>query len=412
MPIPAGEMRRLQDEERRREAAHRQLRRERRRRQLLWWLVAAAALAALLTMIRIAGAAGTEDGNLAERLQELEARIRELEEDRQRLTRALLTFEVPAALEFAGEAVPLDRWDVRERLEREVLLSLQERGQVILWLKRAARYFPYIEEALRRAGLPDDLKYVAVTESALLPQALSRASALGIWQFIPRTARRYGLRVTAAWDERRDPELASRAALDYLADLYRQFGQWSLALAAYNSGKARVRSAIQRQKVRNYFQLALPRETERYVFRAYAAKLILAEPERYGFRIPDEELYRPPARDRVRVRVRRRLSVLAIAEASGSFYREVKQLNPAITGDALPVGTYPINLPEGGGEAFRAGKTTLEAALPTAVRHRVRRGETLSGIARRYGVSLADLRRRNPGLRDRVIHPGDILLIR
>ena len=412
MPIPAGEMRRLLEEERRREMAHRRLRRERRRRQLAWWLAAAVAVAILFITAGLTYSANTLSEELGDRVRQLEARIQELEEDRQHLSRALLTFEVPEVLDFAGEAVPLDQWDVRERLEREVLLSLQERGQVILWLKRAARYFPYIEEALRRAGLPDDLKYVAVIESALLPQALSRASALGIWQFIPATARRYGLRVTASWDERRDPELATRAALAYLADLYGQFGQWSLALAAYNSGEARVRSAIRRQKVANYFQLALPRETERYVFRAYAAKLILSEPDRYVLHIPDEELYRPPPRDRVRVRVRRRLSVLAIAEASGSFYREVKQLNPAIIGDALPAGTYPINLPEGQGEAFQARKIALEVTTATTVRHRVRRGETLWRIARRYGISLADLRQRNPGVRDWVIRPGDTLLIR
>lgn len=411
MPIPPGQMRKLLEEERRREAAHRRLRRERRRRRLIWWLAAAAGAAILFMGVRLAYAADTLNEGFADRLQQLEARIEELEEDRQRLTRALLSFEVPAALEFAGEAAPLDRWDVRERLEREVLLSLQERGQVILWLKRAARYFPYIEGALRRAGLPDDLKYVAVIESDLLPQALSRASALGIWQFIPATARRYGLRVTASWDERRDPELATRAALAYLADLYDQFGKWSLALAAYNGGEARVRSAIQRQKVRTYFQLALPRETERYVFRAYAAKLILAEPGRYGFHIPDEELYRPPSRDRVQVRVRRHLTVMAIAEAAGSFYREVKLLNPAITGDALPAGTFLINLPEGAGKAFKVIKQA-SAAAAVAHRHRVRRGDTLSAIARQYRVRLEDLRRWNPAVSRRAIRPGDVLLIR
>jgi hypothetical protein len=322
MPIPPGEMQKLLEEQRRREAAHRRIRRERRRRSFVWWLAAAAAATILFFAARLSYAANTLNEELGDRVRQLEARIQELEEDRERLARALLTFEVPAALDFAGEAVPLDQWDVRERLEREVLLSLQERGQLILWLKRAARYFPYTEEALRRAGLPDDLKYVAVIESALPPQALSRASALGIWQFIPATARRYGLR------------------------------------------------------------------------------------------IPDEELYRPPPRDRWRVRVRQRLRVLAIAEASGSFYREVKQLNPAIPGDALPAGTFPLNLPEGQGEGFQARRTGLESPTARAVRHRVRRGETLWRIARRYGISLADLRQRNPGVRNGVIRPGDTLLIR
>jgi hypothetical protein len=404
-------MRRLLQEERRREAAHRRLRRERRRQELLRWLAVAVAVAVLLLGLSAAVAEEGAAAPLLDRVRELEARIRSLEEDQERLRRALLTFKVPEALEFAGEPIPLDRWDARERLEREVLLALQDRGQVVLWLKRAARYFPYIEEALQRASLPDDLKYVAVIESGLLPQALSRASALGIWQFIPVTARRYGLRVTASWDERRDPELATRAALAYLADLYGQFGQWSLALAAYNSGEARVRLAIRRQKVRSYFQLALPTETERYVFRVHAARLILAKPRRYGFQIPEEERYQPPRKERVRVRVHHRLTVTAIAEAAGSFYREVKLLNPAITGDILPAGTYPINLPEGAGGHFtvREGRPP---ALSVRARHRVRRGDTLSGIARQYRVRLQDLRRWNPAVRDRVLRPGDILVIR
>jgi hypothetical protein len=337
--------------------------------------------------------------------------VAQLEEDRERLTRAVLTFTVPEALDFAGEPVPLDRWDARERLERETLLSLQDRGQVVLWLKRASRYFPYIERVLARERLPDDLKYVAVIESALVPGALSSANAMGIWQIIPGTARRYGLRVTPWWDERRDPELATRAALAYLMDLHREFGRWSLALAAYNSGEARVRSAIAGQGVRSYFQLALPRETERYVFRAYAAKLILAKPEQYGFLVPTPERYRPPAQDRVRLRVRNRMSVRAIAEASGSFYREVKLLNPAIMKDALPTGVYALNLPEGAARGFQPAERA-QAPRRSGVIHRVRAGETLSAIARRYHVSLGALHKRNPAVQGRPIQPGDVLVVR
>jgi hypothetical protein len=217
--------------------------------------------------------------------------------------------------------------------------------------------------------------------------------------------------VSPWWDQRRDPELATRAALTYLTDLQREFRRWSLALAAYNSGEARVRKAIARQGVRSYFQLALPRETERYVFRAYAAKLILAEPERYGFLVPTAERYEPPARDRVRLRVRHRMSVRAIAEASGSFYREVKLLNPAIMKDSLPNGVYALNLPEGAGDGFQPAEQARPPRPPSVV-HRVRPGDTLSGIARRYGVSLSALRARNPGVRGRVIHPGDVVVVR
>lgn len=388
------------------------IQRERLRRRIYWLLTAGGIAIFLLFAATLRWAEGAEPAELARRIQALEGRVAQLEADRDRLTRVLLTFETPGRLDFAGERVPLERWDVRERLERELLLSVQERGQVLLWLKRAARYFPHIDASLRRAGLPADLRYVAVIESALLPQALSSAKALGIWQFIPGTARRYGLRITPWWDARRDPELATQAAVAYLADLHREFGDWALALAAYNSGEGRVRTAIRHQGVRSYFQLALPRETERYVFRAYAAKLILSEPERFGFHLPAAEGYRPPARDRIQLRVRRAVSVRAIAEATGTFYREVKQLNPAITADRLPAGRYPLNLPEGAAAGFALKEDGGPRASGRSVTHRVRRGETLAGIARQYRVTVESLRRRNPSARTRYIHPGDLLVIR
>jgi len=132
----------------------------------------------------------------------------------------------------------------RERLEREVLLSLQDRGQVVLWLKRATRYFPYIEPVLARERLPDDLKYVAVIESALVPRALSSANAMGIWQIIPGTAQRYGLRVTPRWDERRDPEFATRAALAYLNGQHFRFHLVSPMEADLDQGRLPVVSPL------------------------------------------------------------------------------------------------------------------------------------------------------------------------
>src|SRR5262249_10583503 len=145
-----------------------------------------------------------EIADLRAEVERLRARLDWLEAGQGALPRALHTFELPAKLEFAGEAVPLTRWDVAERLEREFLLAVGNPAQVVLWLKRSSRYFPYIERELARAGLPEDLKYVAVIESALLPGAYSHASALGIWQFIASTAKRYGLSVTTGWDERRN----------------------------------------------------------------------------------------------------------------------------------------------------------------------------------------------------------------
>src|SRR5207247_8978576 len=138
--------------------------------------------------------------------------------------------------------------------------------------------------------------------------------------FIAPTGRRYGLVVTSAWDERQNPEASTAAALAYLKDLHARFGDWPLALAGYNTGETRVAQALREQGVASYYQLALSDETERYVFRAFAAKVILSDPKRYGFQVPAEQLYRPRDADVVEVRVRDRVLVTDLAKASGSFY--------------------------------------------------------------------------------------------
>jgi peptidoglycan lytic transglycosylase D len=280
-------------------------------------------------------------------LQALRQRVESLETSLAGTLQAFHVPELPASMEFAGQLVPLDRWDVAERLEREFLLSLGSRAQVVLWLKRSARYFPYIEGELRRTGLPDDLKYVAVIESSLLPTAYSHAQALGIWQFIAPTARRYGLAVEAEWDERRNPERSTAAALAYLQDLHAQFRDWPLALAAYNTGEQRIEQALRRQGVPTYYQLALSSETERYVFRAFAAKLILADPARYGFEVPAERRYRPHVTETLEINVRDRMAVVDLARAAGSYYRELRELNPEIAQDYLPKGRYLVRVPPG-----------------------------------------------------------------
>ncbi|MBI1734505.1 MAG: transglycosylase SLT domain-containing protein [Candidatus Rokubacteria bacterium] len=327
----------------------------------------------------------------------------------------LSSIRLPEAISFAGTSVPLDRWDVAERLEREFFLALAERAQVILWLKRSARYFPYIEERLAAAGLPDDLKYVAVVESSLLPAAYSSAHASGIWQFIPDTGRRYGLRVAAAWDDRRDPERSTSAALAYLKDLHARFGDWPLALAAYNAGEGRVGGAMRSQRVSTYYQLALPTETERYVFRILAAKLILDEPARYGLGVPLEERYAPHATEVVTVPVTGSLPVQDLAAAAGSFYREIRVLNPAIVGDRLPEGSYDVRIPTGAETRLVAMLPRLKRAAATSdaprVEYRVKRGDTLEGIARRFGVSVDALKSGNRTARRPHIYPGDRLII-
>ncbi len=357
----------------------------------------------------------TEIEALRAEVEALRAMVTDLAAQVSRARPALSSFRLPERLTLAGQPVPLDRWDVGERLEREFYLALAEPAQVVLWLKRSARYFPYIEERLRAAGLPEDLKYVAVAESALWPSAYSWAHASGIWQFIPDTGRRYGLRVTSAWDERRDPERSTAAAIAHLRDLYARFHDWPLALAAYNAGEQRVVEALQAQGVSGYYRVVLPVETERYVFRILAAKLILEAPDHYGFDIAPEERYAPRETDVVTVPVTGYLSVRELATAAGSFYREIKALNPAIMEDRLPEGRYEVRVPRGAEPTLAAAlpglQRTMAARAVRRVRYRIKTGDTLARIAERFGVSVEALRSWNRAARRTHIYPGDVLTI-
>ena len=352
---------------------------------------------------------------LREEVETLRALVDELAREMSRTRPTLSAFRLPETLTLAGEPVPLERSDVAERLEREFFLALAAPADAILWLKRSARYFPFIEERLQAAQLPDDLKYVAVAESALRPRAYSWAHASGIWQFIPDTARRYGLRVTRVWDERRDPERSTSAAIAYLRDLYGQFRDWPLALAAYNAGEGRVATALKTQGVSDYYRLVLPIETERYVFRVLAAKLILEAPDHYGFAVPIEDRYAPHETDSVTVPLPGSVAVRDLAAAAGSFYREILALNPAIMDDRLPAGRYILRVPRGAATAFaeRVRSVKAEPAPATGtVTYRVKAGDTLHRIAQRFQVSVKDLRSWNRGLRGGNVSVGQVLTIR
>ena len=359
--------------------------------------------------------AQAEIEELRQEVEALRGLIADLARQVSRTRPALSSYRLPDSLTFAGQAVPLERWDVAERLEREFYIALAAPAQVVLWLKRSARYFPYIEERLRAAALPDDLKYVAVAESDLRPRAYSWAKASGIWQFVPDTGRRYGLRVTRAWDERRDPERSTAAATAYLRDLYAHFRDWPLALAAYNAGERRVTAALKSQGVSEYYQLVLPIETERYVFRILAAKLILEAPDHYGFDIAPEERYAPHSTDVITVPVTGSLGVRELAAAAGSFYREIRALNPAIMSDYLPKGRYEVRIPRGARKDVVARLPMLRRATPAVdvrrVKYRVKRGDTLQRIAERFDVSVEELRQWNRGLEGHRINAGDVLVI-
>jgi len=274
-------------------------------------------------------------------------------------------FTFPDNLTLCGEAVPLKERSVREALDREFIIVVWSRAQTTMWLKRAHRYFPEVERKLKAKRLPLDLKYVVLVESDLRQEARSHAGALGPWQFMGPTAQRFGLKITPAVDDRLDFGAATDAALDYLKVLNDQLGSWSLALAAYNCGEGRVQKEMSAQGVRNYYHLALPDETERYIFRTLAAKVVLESPQKYGFDIPPDGLYEPLGYDEAEAILTQEIMVRSLAAACGTYYKDFKEMNPWIKGTSLPPGSYVFKLPKGSASRFAAAQRFLEPKVET-----------------------------------------------
>jgi len=212
----------------------------------------------------------------------------------------IFAIPLPDTLSFAGEAVPLERPEVQERLDKELLINVYWQSSGILKIKRAGKYFPVFEKYLKQYGIPDDFKYLAVAESNL-EQVRSPAGAAGIWQLMKEPARRYGLIVNDQIDQRYDVYLSTEAACKYLNDAYHQFGSWTLAAASYNRGIQGLQKAIDDQGEKDYYKLFLNPETSRYVYRILASKIILENPREYGFYVNKEDMYRFPAFKKVMV---------------------------------------------------------------------------------------------------------------
>ena len=273
-------------------------------------------------------------------------------------------FAAPAQMYLCGEPVPLNEPEVKEALDREFIIEVWSRAQTTMWLKRAHRYFPEIEGKLRARRLPLDLQYVVLADSDLRPLARSSAGALGPWQFMAPTAQQSQLRVDKSVDERLSFGASTDAALSHLERLHQMFHNWALALAAYNAGEGRVQKAIAVQGVNDFYHLSLPEETERYIFRILSAKIIMEDPERYGFAIPGDQLYAPLSYDEVQVTLAHEVPVRKLAEASGTYYKAIKTLNPWIKGDALVPGTFRLKIPKGSAPRFQADMRILEQAVP------------------------------------------------
>jgi hypothetical protein len=326
----------------------------------------------------------------------------------------IASIQITQPMDFCGEPVDLSSQEVRERLEKELLLTIWDRPQVILWIKRSTRYLPVIEEMLKENGMPDDLKYVAIVESALRPHAGSRKGAIGFWQFLKATGERYGLKINAEIDERRNIFASTRAAISYLKELYEILDSWTLAAAGYNMGELGLQAEIVSQKTNDYYQLYLPLETQRYVFRIISAKLILLDPERFGYRIQETDLYPPLQFDRTHIECFQDTPIHVIAQAAGTHFKVIKDLNPEIRGHFLAAGMHSLLIPKGAENGFHVRFKQLVQKWLAENQERVyvvKEGDNLTTIAERFNVPLPALLIWNRLDGKKAIYPGDRLVI-
>jgi membrane-bound lytic murein transglycosylase D len=288
------------------------------------------------------------------------------------------------------------------------------REKFVTWLGRSEKYIPFMKNVLKEHGLPEDLVYLALIESGYNPYAYSRAKAVGVWQFISLTGKRYGLRVDWWVDERRDPEKSTIAAAKYLKDLYDMFDCWYLAAAGYNAGEYKIIKAMKRYRTEDFWKLTqyryLKRETKDYVPLMIAAALVAKDPEKYGF--TDVEYEEPLRYEKVKVPALTDLAL--IAKACEISFEEIKDLNPEIQRRVTPPNEseYEIKIPFGKKELFLENFEILQPLEKFEFKtHLVKKGETLKGIARYYRVDLEPLLEINHMNRTSRISKGVTLLI-
>lgn len=281
------------------------------------------------------------------------------------------------------------------------------------WLNSSARYLPLMKKILKEEGLPEDLALLPLIESGFNVHARSYRRAVGLWQFVAPTARHYGLRVNRWIDERKDPEKSTRAAARYIKDLYKAFGTWPLALASYNAGKGRVHKALRHSRTSSFWGLRysryLKRETKNYVPRFMAALVIMKDPERFGFVIPD-----PMSFSYDRVSVPGGMDLRNIAEMAGIKYKTLKRLNPQLRTHLTPPDekTYILRFPAGTGERFVKNFHHLPSRSNLVYKeYRIRRGDTVYDIARKYRVSMKAIRHVNRLNHRYTIVAGKVLFI-
>lgn len=289
----------------------------------------------------------------------------------------------------------------------------KKRGFFETALSRSGRYIPMMATILQEEGLPEDLVYLSLIESGFSPNAFSRAKAVGPWQFIHSTGLRYGLKINGWVDERRDPVKSTRAAAAYLKDLHLQFGEWFLAAAAYNAGEQKVERAINHSQTDDFWRLSqktyLKSETRNYIPKFIAAALIAGTPEKYGF---GDIVYEPPM-EYDEVTIEKPLKLETVAKMAETTVKVIKELNPALLRNITPPNEngFVLRLPAGSGKTFAEAYQLLPSSAKTkVVAHKVKKGETLLGIAKNYGLRVNQLMELN-GLHNRQIRVGQELIV-
>jgi hypothetical protein len=264
------------------------------------------------------------------------------------------SFHLPRQTDFAGESVPLENFDTRESLDRELLVNGYWHSRTLMILKKSRRYFATIEPILKKYGIPDDFKYLAMAESGF-ENVVSPAKAAGVWQLLESTAIEYGLEVTEEVDERYNLEKSTEAACLYLKESFKLFGNWTIAAATYNAGRKNLENQIAKQSTGNYYNLLLNEETARYVFRLLAHKLITENPEAYGFHLEENDYYPIiPVNELVIDSSIQNIADFALRNATN--YKLIKQFNPWLRQNTLSNKTgkaYRIKVPRSNDRVFQ-----------------------------------------------------------
>jgi len=303
------------------------------KRSFLFFLFASI-IFVIFTQLKISSSDTNNDNSELDSLQDLNQKTK------------VFSFDKPDSLNFAGESVPIYSSEIWERFDNELLRNVYFQSNTLLYFKKANKFFPIIEPVLKEYGIPDDFKYLAVIESGL-ENVVSPSGAAGFWQIMKKTAKEYDLEINDDVDERYNLEKSTVAACNYLNDAYKQFGEWTIAAASYNMGRAGISRRLKEQRVENYYDLYLNSETARYIFRILAIKEILQNPQKYGFVFKKKDLYMMPNYSTIEIDSSI-TNLYDFADSQNINYKLLKKSNPWLRSSSLKNNsnkTYFIKIP-------------------------------------------------------------------